>query len=139
MQVTGYRVNSATSIDIAVLTFMDSAPIATGSFVSPSTGSKSVTVLYFPAHNPNDTTTQNLYMLTTATANISAFSSSNAQGTFSGNGMYSANGILVPSNTIAVTSGTFNVPVIPLIALNVLRQPIDNKIERIIQRITSSR
>ncbi len=134
LTIYGYRVNSATSIDITVIQFMNSAPIATGSFVFPSTGSKSVTVLYFPANNPNDTT-ENFYLLSTATANISAISASNAQGTFSGNGMYSAN----PSNTIAVTSGTFNVPVMPLITLNVLQQPIDNKIERVIKRIMSSK
>ena len=138
LTIYGFRVNSATSIDITVIQFMDSAPIATGSFVSPSTGSKSVTVLYFPANNPNDTT-ENFYLLSTATANISAISASNAQGTFSGNGVYSANGTLDPTNTIAVTSGTFNVPVMPLITLNVLQQPIDNKIERIIKRIMSSK
>ncbi|HAP34460.1 MAG TPA: hypothetical protein DCQ28_00385 [Bacteroidetes bacterium] len=139
MQVTGYRVNSATSIDIAILQFMDTSPIASGSYnYPPTSGTKTVIVSYAPAVNPNDTN-ENIYLLTSTTANISAFSSSNTQGTFSGNGMYYSNGTVVPTNTIAITGGTFNVPVIPLIALNVLQQPIDKKIEKIIKRIMSSR
>jgi hypothetical protein len=133
LTVYGFRVNSATSFDIALVQFMDSSPIATGSFVyPPTTGSKLVMISYFPAMNPSDTTTESFYLLSTATANISAITSSNAQGTFSGSGMFYVNSTPNPSQTINITGGTFNVPVIPGGA-----NTVNNKIEGIVKRIVS--
>jgi hypothetical protein len=135
LTVYGFRVNSATSFDIALVQFMDSSPIATGSFVYPPTsGSKLVMISYFPAMNPNDTTTQSFYLLSTATANISAFTSSSAQGTFSGSGVYYLHGSPNYSQTISITGGTFNVPVI---AGGGLANTVNNKIEGIVKRIVS--
>jgi hypothetical protein len=136
LMIYGFRVNSATSLDLTLIEFMDSAPIATGSFsYPPTTGSKFVIVAYFPAFNPNDTSaTRSFYSLSTATANISAVTSSNAQGTFSGNGMYYVNSIPNPSQTINITGGTFNVPVIPG---GGAANTVNNKIEGIVKRIVS--
>ncbi len=135
LTVYGFRANSATSYDLVLALFMDSDPIATGSYTyPPTTGSKLVMISYFPAVNPNDTSaTESFYLLSTATANISAVTSSNAQGTFSGNGMYFVNSTPNYSQTISMTGGTFNVPVIPGGSANT----VNNKIEGIVKRIVS--
>jgi hypothetical protein len=72
--------------------------------------------------------------MSTATANISAFTSSNAQGTFSGSGVYYLHATPNYSQTINITGGTFNVPVMPGSGS---ANPVNNKIERIVKRIVS--
>jgi len=132
LTVYGFRANG-TSYELVLAIFMDSAPIATGSYTyPPTTGSKLVMISYFPAVKPNDTT-DSFYLMSSAAANISAMTSSNSQGTFSGSGMYYANGTLNPSQTISITGGTFNVPVIPVGSPD----RVSKKIERIVKRIVS--
>jgi len=132
LTVYGFRANG-TSYELVLAIFMDSAPIATGSYTyPPTTGSKLVMISYFPAVHPNDTT-ESFYLMTSAAANISALTSSNSQGTFSGSGMYYANGTVNFTQTINITGGTFNVPVIPGGAANT----VNNKIEGIVKRIVS--
>ncbi len=136
LTIYAYRFNSATSLDVTVIQFMDTAPIAAGTFIYPSTSSKSVMISYFPAMNPSDSTTENFYLFSTATANISAITSSNAQGTFSGSGMYIANGTPNPSQTITATGGSFNVPLTA--GGGGAAKLANSKIEDIVRRIINS-
>jgi len=136
LAIYAYRFNSITSLDLAIIEFMDTAPIAAGTFTYPSTSSKSVLISYFPALNLNDTTSSFYLLMTSTTATISALSSSNAQGTFSGNGMYFVNGTPNPSQTITVTGGSFNVPV--TVGSGGTIKQANSKIEGIVRRIVNS-
>jgi hypothetical protein len=79
----------------------------------------------------------NFYSLMTSTsATMSAYSSSNAQGTFSGSGMYFVNSTPNPSQTITVTGGSFNVPVTA--GSGGAAKQANSKIEGIVRRIVNS-
>jgi hypothetical protein len=132
LEVYAYRFNSATSFDLLFIQFMDTAPIATGTFTYSPTSSKTVTIAYSPGLNPNSTTSDAYILTSSATAVLSAYSSSNATGTFNGSGVYYVNNTPNTSQTINVTGGTFNVPVSPGGA-----NPVNSKIEGIVKRIVS--
>jgi len=134
--IYAYRFNSATSLDLLIIQCMDTAPIATGTYTYPPTSSKSTFISYYPAGNPADSSA-NFYLLSTATsAVISAISSTNVQGTFSGNGMFYANSTPNPSNTIAVTGGTFNVPITA--GSGGSARQANSKIESIVRKLVNS-
>ena len=134
--IYAYRFNSATSLDLLIIQCMDSSPIAVGTYPYPPTSAKSAFIAYYPAGNPADSSA-NFYLLSTSTsAVISAISATNAQGTFSGNGMFYVNSTVNPTNTIAVTGGSFNVPVTAGSG-GVTRQS-NSKIESIVRRLVNS-
>lgn len=136
LAIYAFRVNSPTSFDITLIQFLDSSPISSGAYSFPPTSSsKMVMVNYFPNMNPNDTNNVNFYSLSTATANISALTTTNVQGTFSGSGMYYMNDNPNPSQTIALTGGTFNVPILPSGGL----RKSNNTVEKIVNKILQSR
>jgi hypothetical protein len=115
---------------------MDSAPIAAGSYTFPSSSSKTVTISYALGVDPNGTMSNYYVLSSSATAVISAYSSSSAQGTFSGNGMYFASGTPNPAQTITVTGGSFTVPVTAGGGGAVMQT--NSKIESIVKRIANS-
>ncbi len=112
MEILAYRINSATNVDLLIITLHSNATIATGTY-SFAYGNQYATISYSPGINPSDTsTTGNLYLLTSgAGVTISTLTSSNVQGTFGGTGFYFSHGTVNTSQTINVTGGTFNVPV----------------------------
>ncbi len=113
IMILAYKVNSSTDIDIAVIGLESNTSVYSGSFFYPSSG-KAAYITYYPNVNPNDSSSMaKLYILaSSATANIQEISSSNIQGTFSGNGYFVNNGINDLTKTIAVTSGDFNLQLI---------------------------
>lgn len=131
LAIYAFRVNSPTSFDITLVQFLDSSPISSGAYSYPPSSAKMVMVNYFPNMNPNDTTNVNFYSLSSVTANISALTSTNVQGTFSGTGMYYMNDAPNPSQTITLTGGTFNTPILPSGGL----LKTENKIENLVKRI----
>ena len=133
--VYGYKYNSSTSLDLVIVEYADASAIVAGTYSYPA-ATKMVLISYVPAMNPSSSTFTDLYMLTSATSAISVITSSNAQGTFSGSGMFISNGTPDPSRTIAVTNGSFNVP---LIVGTSLAKSTDDKIESIVRKIVNSR
>ena len=111
--VYAYTVHSMTNIEIVTLFFQSKSVLTAGTYTFPSSD-KSVEIIYRPNVDPADTLTMNRrYILaTTATANVETLSSTSIKGTFSGTGYYDDNGTFVPSQTIAVSAGTFTVPVL---------------------------
>ncbi len=89
--------------------------LAVGSYGYPSSG-KVVMISYQQGVNPNDSLSMDRgYILaTSALANIETLSSSVIKGTFSGVGYYIDNGTPVPSQTINVTNGVFNAPIVQI-------------------------
>jgi hypothetical protein len=115
MYVYAGKYNSPTSIDVVVLMMMDqAAPMSTGTYQTIPVGTtKMFQFMFAPAVNPSDTAAmESVYMLTSGSATISTLSSTAAAGTFSGSGFYLNNGIPVPTQTINVTNGSFNVPLL---------------------------
>ncbi len=112
MEILAYRINSATNIDLLIITLHSNAAIATGTY-SFAFGNQYATVSYSPGINPSDTsTTGNLYLLTSGSGvTVSTLTSSNVQGSFGGTGFYFSHGTVNTSQTINVTGGTFNVPI----------------------------
>jgi hypothetical protein len=134
LTIYGLRINSATNVDITLIQFVDTAPLAIGTFAfTPTTSLKSVSISYAPATNPSDTTAPNFYLLTSATASISVLSSSDAEGTFSGSGVSYVNAIPDFSQSINVTAGSFKVPVIPISgSVNTANKNIESIVKRIV-------
>ena len=134
--VYGYKYNSSTSVDITMVQFTDASPIAAGTYVyPPTTGTKSVTISYVPGMNPSTTTITSMYFSTSATATISTFNTSTAQGTFSGTGIFVANSVPDFTRTISVTNGSFNVPLVFGVSP---ANPTDKKIASIVRKIVNS-
>jgi hypothetical protein len=132
--VYGYKYNSSTSVDITMVQFTDTSHIAAGTYVYP--GTKSVTISYVPGMNPSTTTITSMYFSTSATATISTFNTTTAQGTFSGTGIFVANSVPDFTRTISVVNGSFNVPLVFGVSP---ANPADKKIESIVRKIVNSR
>ena len=99
----GAALNSATDWSITILCFFSqqSATLDTGTylFLFPAVFS------WFPHLNPNDSTTsENVFLLSDGSANLSSLSESHAQGTFSGSGYNIQTGDL-----ISVSNGQFDI------------------------------
>ncbi len=132
--IYGYKYNSPTSVDLAIIVFFDVAPISAATYVYPPTTSKFVMISYAPALNPNSSTSESYILSTSATATISAVSTSSAAGSFSGSGVFSSNGVPNLTKTISVTNGTFNVPVISGSG----PKQADGRIEAIVKRMVKA-
>ncbi|MDP1678221.1 MAG: hypothetical protein Q8L88_15295 [Bacteroidota bacterium] len=113
--IYAYKVNSVTSIDIVTMFFQSKTNLATGTYEYPSSD-KSVEITYSPNVNPADTLTldRGYILAASANANIETLSSTVIKGVFSGNGYYADNGNYVQSQTIAISNGTFNVPILKI-------------------------
>lgn len=118
LSVVGYFKNSATDWDIVVVSYFDSVSFAPGSypFLATPTLKRQAEFLFIKGWNPDtsggDPFEQGSYMLATGSALISSFTTTNAQGTFSGTGSWFVQGVPDPSKPISVSGGTFNTPVI---------------------------
>jgi len=110
-----YKVNSTTNIDVVMVLFQSHSNLTVGTYGYPST-SKAVMISYQQGVNPNDSLSMDRgYILaTSAIANIETLSSSVIKGTFSGVGYYIDNGTPAPSQTIAITNGVFNAPIVQI-------------------------
>jgi hypothetical protein len=108
-----YKVNSPADIDVTIISFESNTADYSGTFLYPGT-LKRVFISYFPHGNPNDSTFLEVgYLLaSTATAAIDSISASTMRGTFSGHGYFLTYGTLVTSQTIDVTNGAFNAPIV---------------------------
>ena len=127
--IYAYTVNSPTSIDIVTMLFQGNSNLSAGSYEYPSTGNV-VLISYLPNVNPSDSlSTGSSYTLSvSAIANIETLTSSAIKGTFGGTGYFWNNGVDVPSQTINVTNGVFNVPVLKI------GKRQENAIEKLIVR-----
>ncbi len=105
--VIAYRYTTLTSLDIAIVDFAIHPGSEVGTY---SVAQGQVTIRYMVGVDPRTQNPyDNYYGATTGTAAISSFSSSGAQGTFSGSGVFYTN--QTPgSQTFSLTNGTFSVP-----------------------------
>jgi hypothetical protein len=140
LQVVGYVQNSSTNWDVAVVMYMDSTNVITGThpFLTGSGPIKRAEFMYIKGWNPSDTTGDNpfnngSYMLVTGNASLSSFTGTSAQGTFSGTGTwFTQDNISDPTKPITLTNGTFNVPVING---SILSSSDRKAIEKLIRRL----
>lgn len=116
--VIGYFKNSDTSWDVAMIEIQDTLSVKTGTynFGDDPGFMKRAMCRYGVAWNPNlqsdDDPFTVGYRLTSGSVNLSAFTTDNAQGTFSGSGLFVNNAIPDPTKPITVTNGSFNAPVV---------------------------
>ncbi len=113
IMILAYTVNSPTDIDITLIGLESNTSNYSGTFFYPASG-KVVFITYFPNVNPNDPLSMDkgFPLAFSATATIQPISSSNIQGTFSGNGYFVNNGVNDLNRTIAVTNGSFSAELI---------------------------
>lgn len=113
--VYAYKVNSPTNIDVVTVLFQSNTTLAAGTYGYPSSG-KVVQISYMPNVDPTDSLSMDRgYILaTSATSTIETLSSSVIKGTFNGTGYYMNNGTAVTSQTISVTNGVFNAPILKI-------------------------
>ncbi len=105
--VFAYRYTTPMSVDIGIVDFAIHPGSEVGTY---SVAQGQVTMRYLVGINPNGQNPyDNYYGATSGTAAISSFSSSGAQGTFSGAGVYYMN--QTPSSqSFSMSNGTFTVP-----------------------------
>ncbi len=113
--VYAYNVNSPTNLDIVTIYFQSNTNLAVGPYYYPSSG-KVVKITYQQGVNPNDSLSMDrgYIIATSAMANIEILTSSAIKGTFSGVGFYIDNGTPVTSQTINITNGLFNAPILKI-------------------------
>ncbi len=139
LQVVGYFKNSSTNWDIAVVMYMDSANVSTGtfSFLTGEGPIKRAEFLYVKGWNPSDTSgdpfNNGNYVLVTGSASLSSFTGTSAQGTFSGTGSWYTQNIPDPTKPITLTNGNFTTPVI---SGSILKSPEQKAIEKLLHRLS---
>lgn len=114
--VFGYRINSATDVDVVVIGIADTGAIHSGTYIF--TGNENVLFLHYYPHVSSGSLS-NLgypYALTSGNFVISSISSTDIQGTFSGRGAYVVN----PSDSITVTNGSFVTSLEVVTSMNVV-------------------
>ena len=113
--ILAYKVNTATSIDMTVIGFESNTSNYSGTYYYPASG-KGVFVSVYLNSDPSDSLflEKGYALKSSATANIQSVTSDVIQGTFSGNGYFVNNNVNVLAQTISVTNGTFNVPILHL-------------------------
>lgn len=128
--VIAYTVVSPSRYDMATVLFLDSKNIAPGDYTYPTAGNRQVQISYMPDQDPADTTdTYTGYILANSGfASVTAMVNGAVSGTFSGNGFFVDHDTLKSAQTIQVTGGQFDCPVIAIGSAQQLRS--DNPVVR---------
>lgn len=110
--IIAYRFSSPQSTDVVFLDFTrkDFGP-ASLAFGRTSQRIDSAQMVFFLGINPASSTMDMQY-LTAGTMNVSAFTQSQAAGTFSGYGVMRKNGITGTVGSLTVSNGSFSVPLV---------------------------
>lgn len=136
--VIAYTVVSPSRYDMASILFLDSKSIAPGDYTYPTAGNRQVQISYMPNQDPTDTsdTFTGYILANSGFASVTAMVNGAVSGTFSGNGFFVNRDTVKSAQTIQVTGGQFDCPVIAIGSAQQLRSdhPVVRNAQRFLRR-----